>query len=82
MGNMGSMSSSYVTPGSSNFMSQPGPWWTAFGSGGLEGEPPLLEGIAAVWGAPLITNPMARTRHQLPSHRQQNIDSSESTGKG
>lgn len=48
MGNMGSMSSSYVTPGSSNFMSQPGPWWTAFGSGGLEGEPPLLEGIAAV----------------------------------
>jgi protein YIPF5/7 len=22
----------------------PGPWWTAFGTGGFEGEPPLLEG--------------------------------------
>jgi protein YIPF5/7 len=21
-----------------------GPWWTAFGPGGVEGEPPLLEG--------------------------------------
>jgi hypothetical protein len=21
-----------------------GPWWTAFGAGGFEGEPPLLEG--------------------------------------
>jgi protein YIPF5/7 len=21
-----------------------GPWWTAFGTGGFEGEPPLLEG--------------------------------------
>lgn len=21
-----------------------GPWWTAFGPGGIEGEPPLLEG--------------------------------------
>lgn len=23
---------------------QPGGWWTAFGTGGFEGEPPLLEG--------------------------------------
>jgi hypothetical protein len=22
-----------------------GPWWTAFGTGGFEGEPPLLEGM-------------------------------------
>jgi len=26
-----------------NIQSQ-GPWWTAFGAGGFEGEPPLLEG--------------------------------------
>ena len=25
---------------------QVGPWWTAFGTGGLEGEPPLLEGMS------------------------------------
>ena len=25
---------------------QPGGWWTAFGTGGFEGEPPLLEGEA------------------------------------
>jgi hypothetical protein len=23
-----------------------GPWWTAFGTGGFEGEPPLLEGMS------------------------------------
>ena len=25
---------------------QGGPWWTAFGTGGFEGEPPLLEGTS------------------------------------
>lgn len=28
---------------------QTGPWWTAFGTGGLEGEPPLLEGTPVVF---------------------------------
>ena len=27
-----------------NIQQQPGGWWTAFGTGGFEGEPPLLEG--------------------------------------
>jgi hypothetical protein len=27
-----------------NIQSAPGGWWTAFGTGGFEGEPPLLEG--------------------------------------
>lgn len=32
-----------VTP---SFGGSAGGWWTAFGTGGFEGEPPLLEGMA------------------------------------
>jgi hypothetical protein len=28
---------------------QVGPWWTAFGTGGLDGEPPLLEGTSDLY---------------------------------
>ena len=31
--------------GGAGFGGSTGPWWTAFGTGGLEGEPPLLEGV-------------------------------------
>ena len=44
-GNMGAMG---VNGGPSSFggnIQPQGPWWTAFGTGGLEGEPPLLEGM-------------------------------------
>jgi hypothetical protein len=40
-----------VQPGTSGYTGsiQPaGRWWTAFGTGGFEGEPPLLEGACAV----------------------------------
>jgi hypothetical protein len=40
-----------VQPGTSGYTGniQPaGGWWTAFGTGGFEGEPPLLEGAFAV----------------------------------
>jgi protein YIPF5/7 len=40
-----------VQPGTSGYTGniQPaGGWWTAFGTGGFEGEPPLLEGACAV----------------------------------
>lgn len=49
-GNMGTSGS--VAPGGvaqaygGSIQQQPGGWWTAFGTGGFEGEPPLLEGEA------------------------------------
>lgn len=46
MGAQGSMAGG-VSPGFGGNIQQVGPWWTAFGTGGLEGEPPLLEGAQA-----------------------------------
>lgn len=43
MGVQGSMISGAGT-GFGGSIQQVGPWWTAFGTGGLEGEPPLLDG--------------------------------------
>ena len=43
MGAQGSINSQGVPAYGGNIQS-PGGWWTAFGTGGLEGEPPLLEG--------------------------------------
>jgi hypothetical protein len=45
-GNVNAAQGSIVTPGASGYTGsiQPaGGWWTAFGTGGFEGEPPLLE---------------------------------------
>jgi hypothetical protein len=45
VGAQGSMSQQSVQPGYGGNIAQPaGGWWTAFGTGGFEGEPPLLEG--------------------------------------
>jgi hypothetical protein len=60
-----------------------GGWWTAFGTGGFEGEPPLLEGasllVTVVRLSPCIfTSSPSRTRHQLFSHRSQVHDGFES----
>ena len=46
-GNVNAAQGTIVTPGASGYTGsiQPaGRWWTAFGTGGFEGEPPLLEG--------------------------------------
>lgn len=40
-----------MPPGTSGYtgnIQAAGGWWTAFGTGGFEGEPPLLEGACAV----------------------------------
>jgi len=43
MGTQNSMASGSVTHAYGGNIQQPGGWWTAFGTGGFEGEPPLLE---------------------------------------
>ena len=47
MGMQGTISSGGNTGYGGNIVQQ-GPWWTAFGTGGLEGEPPLLEGTLLI----------------------------------
>lgn len=45
MGPRGSIGQAGTAPAfGGNIQQQPGGWWTAFGTGGFEGEPPLLEG--------------------------------------
>jgi len=80
-----------VAPGASGYTGsiQPtGGWWTAFGTGGFEGEPPLLEGasgFAFVHARMLSSRAHARTHarkyrawHQLLSHTGQVHDGSKS----
>jgi hypothetical protein len=45
VGAQGSMSQHGVPPGYGGNIQPAGGWWTAFGPGGFEGEPPLLEGV-------------------------------------
>lgn len=50
-GNVAAAQGSIVQPGASGYTGsiQPaGGWWTAFGTGGFEGEPPLLEGASLI----------------------------------
>ena len=57
-----------------NIQSQGG-WWTAFGTGGIEGEAPLLEGKLDIYlsGQIELTLPSSfRTWHQFPPHTCQN----------
>lgn len=44
MGTSGPMAPASVAQAYGGNIQQPGGWWTAFGTGGFEGEPPLLEG--------------------------------------
>jgi hypothetical protein len=45
VGAEGTISSRHrAPPGYGGNIQVPGGWWTAFGTGGFEGEPPLLEG--------------------------------------
>ncbi|PSR81143.1 hypothetical protein PHLCEN_2v6478 [Hermanssonia centrifuga] len=43
VGAQGNIAQQGVAPAYGGNIQQVGPWWTAFGTGGLEGEPPLLE---------------------------------------
>ncbi len=44
MGAQGTVPQAPSGPGFGGNIQVQGPWWTAFGTGGFEGEPPLLEG--------------------------------------
>lgn len=44
VGAQGSINSQGIPPGYGGNIQPAGGWWTAFGTGGFEGEPPLLEG--------------------------------------
>jgi protein YIPF5/7 len=44
VGAQGAISPSGVPPSYGGSIQPTGGWWTAFGTGGFEGEPPLLEG--------------------------------------
>ena len=82
-GNVNAAQGTIVTPGASGYTGsiQPaGRWWTAFGTGGFEGEPPLLEGesgSASIW-LRFLTCAYYRARHQLLSHTSQVHDGSKS----
>ncbi|KAF8219930.1 Yip1 domain family protein [Tricholoma matsutake] len=43
VGSQGTISHQGMAPGYGGNIQSPGGWWTAFGTGGFEGEPPLLE---------------------------------------
>lgn len=53
IGSMGSMSGN-MNMASGNILSGSGRWWEAFGTGGLDGEPSLMEG-ASTHLAPIHT---------------------------
>lgn len=76
-----------VQPGTAGYTGsiQPaGRWWTAFGTGGFEGEPPLLEGACAVMSlvSSTLESTFLRTWHQLLSHKSQIHDSFEPLSSG
>lgn len=81
-GNMapqGSMSSSATAPGFGGNIQVQGPWWTAFGTGGFEGEPPLLEGAHTALPPLCALNTPAphRAGHQLLAYTRQIHDSAQ-----
>jgi protein YIPF5/7 len=55
-GNVGVQGSMATPQSAQGFIQTPGPWWTAFGPGGFEGEPPLLEGVYALLHGEICNN--------------------------
>ena len=55
-----------------------GPWWTAFGTGGFEGEPPLLEGLSSISVFYRILHALYRTGNQFFPYPSKINDSSQS----
>jgi len=69
MGAQGSMAGG-ASPGFGGNIQQVGPWWTAFGTGGLEGEPPLLEELGInfthIWAKSMtVLNPLGRADEHI-----------------
>jgi hypothetical protein len=68
-------------PGYAGAIQAQGPWWAAFGTGGFEGEPPLLEGARArrvvCVRAIALTAACARARDQLWAHPREESDGPE-----
>lgn len=68
-GNLGtstSIPSESVAQAYGGTIQQPSGWWTAFGTGGFEGEPPLLEGERRrIRFLVSVSNQTRRTGHQL-----------------
>jgi hypothetical protein len=57
-----------------------GGWWTAFGTGGFEGEPPLLEGmVCSLLHFSCANSWFRRTRDQFSAYQSQVHDRTEST---
>lgn len=79
MGTSGSMASGSVAQTYGGTIQQPGGWWTAFGTGGFEGEPPLLEGEATYELLSIPSNQVRRTGDQLFAYTRQIHDRPQST---
>lgn len=83
VGAQGSISQQGGTPpGYGGNMQTTGGWWTAFGTGGIEGEPPLLEGTrksSCCVLIPFLMNFMCRTGNKLFAHTRKIIDGAEPT---
>jgi hypothetical protein len=74
----GAYASGNMNGGIGGMMSSEGRWWEAFGTGGFEGEPSLMEGESA---APLGTSErrlMCRTWNQLFAYTSEIIDCAQS----
>lgn len=75
----GTISQQGMAPGYGGNIQASGGWWTAFGTGGFEGEPPLLEGRIT---GPLLALFLANRRiveragHQLLTYTRKIVDSS------
>lgn len=80
MGTSASMAPASVAQAYGGTIQQPSGWWTAFGTGGFEGEPPLLEGECDIWTLGLsVSNQARRIGHQLLAYTRQILDRPQST---
>jgi hypothetical protein len=81
VGAQGSVSQQGVQPGYGGNIVQPvGGWWTAFGTGGFEGEPPLLEGnYSFVCSTCIVSMTFCRAWNKLLSYTCKIVDGVEST---
>ncbi|VDB95258.1 unnamed protein product [Peniophora sp. CBMAI 1063] len=64
-GSVGAGGAIPTQPGAQGYIQPVGPWWTAFGTGGFEGEPPLLEELGINFGhirakSMAVLNPLGR----------------------
>ena len=79
VGPQGSIAQQGVSSAYGGNIQTAGGWWTAFGTGGFEGEPPLLEGMLSPTFYHMPIHELYRTRNQFSAHQCQVHDSAEST---